>query len=369
MNVRTTVPILKQPFERALHLKEADLSNREHPVNDSSFSGKKAGACVMIGSNLFIATGLNPTDKWIKFTSADNAHLALGEALTSDAKGGGNIELIKASPIGLMDTIIVGDPTKKTEMFLYGAQQGVHLGYGNTLFSYSSVDQTGDPVDLIDLFKDTDNQHYVAVGDRPEATGISTGLAMATDHALRPVIMRWDKTLQQEVSRSCIVTDRDIAPAIYSIGNNTEVTQTTGGESQYNLTKTGSLVALPDFDNNWVWDTPANKEAVLKYTGTKEQFYKFNVHVCYHAANSSAAFDKRAHCKLIEEVSGADIGIIAHEAFGISVSADSSMVSLEVRGYVKAKAGTSVGLYVSSNITTGLVVKDAIFEIAPMQNC
>ncbi|QDF45945.1 hypothetical protein vBVpaPMGD2_6 [Vibrio phage vB_VpaP_MGD2] len=58
------IPAMKQLAPEAKGLTTADLNNPEHPVNINSQSGKRAGMALMIGSKIYVATGVEPHDPW-----------------------------------------------------------------------------------------------------------------------------------------------------------------------------------------------------------------------------------------------------------------------------------------------------------------
>lgn len=58
------VPQMVQLVPEAKGITTADLNNPNHPVNINSQSGKRAGMALMIGSKVYIATGIEPHDPW-----------------------------------------------------------------------------------------------------------------------------------------------------------------------------------------------------------------------------------------------------------------------------------------------------------------
>lgn len=65
-------PVLTRLVEPS-ELSVSDLSDSTHPVNDSSASGKTNGMACLIGSDIYLASGSDPEDTWVKFSSQEGS--------------------------------------------------------------------------------------------------------------------------------------------------------------------------------------------------------------------------------------------------------------------------------------------------------
>ncbi|QDF45946.1 hypothetical protein vBVpaPMGD2_7 [Vibrio phage vB_VpaP_MGD2] len=83
-------PVLTQLTEPAKYTTEWDLQNPHHIVNDKNRSGKREGMSVMIGDYIYVATGSEPTDVWIRMPRQERATFGAGstETMQADATSG-----------------------------------------------------------------------------------------------------------------------------------------------------------------------------------------------------------------------------------------------------------------------------------------
>lgn len=98
--VADVCPILTQLTEPAKFTTEWDLSNPSHIINDKNRSGKREGASIMIGDYIYVATGCEPSDRWIRMPRQEKASITLGS--TTPTQVPTNSMLTPVSPAGLV---------------------------------------------------------------------------------------------------------------------------------------------------------------------------------------------------------------------------------------------------------------------------